>query len=171
MNWIWMKENIYCSYIIVLLRVRWRYLVIIDNIYLIRYIQGDQLYMAVRFWYLVKSGLSSLTTVYTRGHRTSNFLQGGRPCLSGQVERHTSAKKNKNILLMRSFSYLKMNLIDVIFSSTSSLWTPCLTTFYLLTTSFWPLFVFWTPHLNPIRSIFLFFLWCIIPILSCYIGV
>ena len=69
------------------------------NIYLIRSIQGDQLYMAVRFWYLVKSGLSSLTTVYTRGHCTSNFLQGGRPCLSGQVERHTSAKKKKKHII------------------------------------------------------------------------
>ena len=51
------------------------------------YIQGDQLYMAVFFWYLVKSDLFSVR-VYSSLRWTSHFLQGTRktrPCLSGQV--------------------------------------------------------------------------------------
>ena len=49
--------------------------------------QGDQLYMAVCFWYLAKSDLSS-GHWYISVHLTSHFLQGirtPRPCLSGRV--------------------------------------------------------------------------------------
>ena len=49
-------------------------------------LQGNQLYMAVCFWYLVKSDLSSVC-VYTCSLHCQ-FLQGTRktwPCLSGQV--------------------------------------------------------------------------------------
>ena len=48
-----------------------------------RWIQDDQLYMAVCFWYLAKS-----VRVFSSVHCTSHFLQGTRitlPCLSGQV--------------------------------------------------------------------------------------
>ena len=40
-------------------------------------IQGDQLYMAVFFWYLGKRDLSS-EHVYSSIHLTSHFLQGTR---------------------------------------------------------------------------------------------
>ena len=46
------------------------------------YLQGDQLYMAVFFWYLVKRDFPN-SSVHQR-----NSLQGTRttrPCLSGQV--------------------------------------------------------------------------------------
>ena len=49
-------------------------------------VQGDQLNMAVRFWYFVKSGLSSVR-VNSRVQWTSNFLQftkkHGHICLVG----------------------------------------------------------------------------------------
>ena len=48
-------------------------------------VQGDQLYMAVFFWYLVKSDLSSVR-VYISLHWKSHFLQvtrKKRPCLTG----------------------------------------------------------------------------------------
>ena len=50
-------------------------------------LQGDQLNMAVCFWYLVKSDLSSVH-YSTRVHWKSHFLQGSRktrPCLSGHL--------------------------------------------------------------------------------------
>ena len=49
------------------------------------YVQGDQLYMAVCFWYFVKRDLSVVRSVQKI---TLDFLQGTRktqPCLSGQV--------------------------------------------------------------------------------------
>ena len=49
-------------------------------------IQGDQLYIAVGFWYLVKSDLSSVY-VYRSVHQTSHFLQdtkNTRSCLSNK---------------------------------------------------------------------------------------
>ena len=54
-------------------------------------VQGDRLYMAACFWYLVKSNLSSVR-VYSREH-ISNYLQSARktrPCLSGQVVQKVS---------------------------------------------------------------------------------
>ena len=48
------------------------------------YLQGDQLYMAVCFWYLVKSHLSSVRG-YSSLHWPCHFLQGirkKRPCLN-----------------------------------------------------------------------------------------
>ena len=50
-------------------------------------LQCDQLYMAVSFWYPVKSDLSSATCVQ-KHILTSHFLQGTeetRPCSSGRV--------------------------------------------------------------------------------------
>ena len=50
-------------------------------------LQCDQLYMAVCFWYPVKSDLSSVH-VFRSVYWTSHFLQGTRetrPCLSGRV--------------------------------------------------------------------------------------
>ena len=47
----------------------------------------DQLNMAVYFWYLVKSDLSSVH-VYSSAYWTSHFLQGTRktcPCLTGHL--------------------------------------------------------------------------------------
>ena len=51
------------------------------------FIQGDQLSMAVYFWYLVKIDLSRVH-VYNSIHWTSHFLKGTRkirPCLSDRV--------------------------------------------------------------------------------------
>ena len=48
-------------------------------------LQGDQLTMAVFYWYLVKSDLSSLL-IYSSVYWTSHFLLGTRkaqPCLTG----------------------------------------------------------------------------------------
>ena len=57
---------------------------------LICILQGDQLNMAVFFWYLGKIDLSSVH-VYSTLHWPSNLLQGQtRPCLTSRpvIERH-----------------------------------------------------------------------------------
>ena len=59
-------------------------------------IQGDQLNMAVCFWYLVKIVFSSVH-VNISVHWTSHFLKGTRktlPCLSGQVVPCRSSHKS-----------------------------------------------------------------------------
>ena len=64
--------------------ISWCWFFIEFSIY---HVQCDQLYMAVCFWYLVKSAISSLR-VYSSEHCTSNFLEGARKprsCFSGLV--------------------------------------------------------------------------------------
>ena len=60
-------------------------LIIVWNISNLFYVQPDQINMAVVFWYLVKSDLSSVR-YSPRIHWTSHVLQGTRntrPCLTG----------------------------------------------------------------------------------------
>ena len=53
-------------------------------------VQGDQLYMAVCFWYLVNPDLSS-ERYFTVAYTSATFWDGtrtSRPCLSGRVVRY-----------------------------------------------------------------------------------
>ena len=55
-------------------------------------IQGDQLYMAVGFWYLVKRYLSSVRYCIVATVKKCQCLQGTRkprPCLFGRVEQES----------------------------------------------------------------------------------
>ena len=69
-------------------------------------LQGDQIYMAAWFWYLVKSDLFSVIycSVNSSKQWTSPFLQGTRttrPCLSGQVVYQTWWNLSKDETLIQ----------------------------------------------------------------------
>ena len=54
-------------------------------------LQGDQLYMAVLFWHLIKSDLS-IVQMYRNVYTKSHFLQGTRKTRSGRVVQQTLRK-------------------------------------------------------------------------------
>ena len=100
---LYMREFKYMWYQIYKLIIVWT----ISNLF---YVQPDQINMAVVFWYLVKSDLSSVR-YSTRIHWTSHVLQrtrNTRPCITGHPVQHSPWT-----WYVRSFAYLnRLRLIS-----------------------------------------------------------